>query len=351
MEIVQIVPRLPPEFCGVGDYARLLTGAMMPLGIQTRFLVGDPAWRGETTLDGCEIEVLGERTSKALQQELEATDCSQVFLHYVGYGYEPYGTPQWLLEGLQSWRASNPSRRLTTMFHESYASGLPWTRAFWSSGQQKRIAAGVAQLSDGCRTNMNYIARRLEKLAPRHQNRVEVAPVFSTVGEPAIISPLCERKPQMALFGSAAWRRQAYFEHREELLRACEKLGLESIIDIGKPFEGEVDLPLPLMRAGALPAPEVSRLLGESRAGFLTYPERFFGKSTIFAAYCAHGMVPICAGSRQNNEDGLEVGTHFWRSRNTIPSEAQVVADAAGEWYDQHSLAMQAADSAKSLTS
>jgi hypothetical protein len=68
----------------------------------------------------------------------------------------------------------------------------------------------------------------------------------------------------------------------------------------------------------------VSRLLLDSFAGFLAYPSAFLGKSTIFAAYCAHGLLPVQPGEKAE------------------PGVAQERATSAREWYLRHSLARQA---------
>ena len=46
--LVQIVPILPPAISGVGDNAALLAEALRSAhGVETRFIVGDPAWRDQ----------------------------------------------------------------------------------------------------------------------------------------------------------------------------------------------------------------------------------------------------------------------------------------------------------------
>ena len=61
---------------------------------------------------------------------------------------------------------------------------------------------------------------------------------------------------------------------------------------------------VPVRRLGVLPAAEVGELLGSSLAGFVAYPAYFLPKSTIFAAYCAHGMLPVQAWGRRSLHGG-----------------------------------------------
>ncbi len=71
---------------------------------------------------------------------------------------------------------------------------------------------------------------------------------------------------------------------------------------MGPPLEGTEETVggIPVRRHGVLPAAEVSRLLLGSLAGFVAYPAYFLPKSTIFAAYCAHGVLPVQAWRRRS---------------------------------------------------
>jgi hypothetical protein len=45
MEVIQIVPALPPAINGLGDYASLLAKELWEAhNIRSRFVVGDPRW-------------------------------------------------------------------------------------------------------------------------------------------------------------------------------------------------------------------------------------------------------------------------------------------------------------------
>jgi hypothetical protein len=80
----------------------------------------------------------------------------------------------------------------------------------------------------------------------------------------------------------------------------------------------------------------VSELLAGSLAGFVGYPAPFLAKSTIFAAYCAHRVLPICAWSRSRNGEPVPP---FWTPRegeDVIPGHLQALADRAHTWYGGH---------------
>jgi hypothetical protein len=315
VQIVQIVPEIPPAIGGVTGYAEVLAGALAgQAGIESRFI--------SPHAGGLERELAGAGT---------------LLLHYANYGYERRGCPAELVAGLEAWKAGGEGRRLVTVFHEVYASGPPWRSSFWLSPRQRRLAARLAALSDGLLTTLGLYAGLLERLVPGV--RVTVSPVFSTVGEPAG-EEAGPRPPAMAVFGGAGARARAYGEALPDLAAACRALGIEEILDIGPAGWPDSGAPprvagLPVRRMGTLPAAGVSRHLLAARAGFLAYPPGFLAKSTIFAAYCAHGLAPVCAWK---GKGGGTADAPLWRAAG--PGVQQVAAAARG-WYRDHALSRQ----------
>lgn len=313
--VVQIVPELPPTIGGVTGYAEALAGALAAqAGVESRFV--------SPVSGGLERELAGAGT---------------LLLHYANYGYERRGCPAELVAGLEAWKGGGAGRRLVTVFHEVYASGPPWRSSFWLSPRQRRLASRLATSSDALLTTLGLYAGLLARLAPGV--RVTVAPVFSTVGEPAG-DEVGTRPPVMAVFGGAGARGRAYGEALPELAAACRALAVEEILDIGPNIGPDADAPalvagLPVRRLGTLPAAEVSRQLLAARAGFLAYPPGFLAKSTIFAAYCAHGLAPVCAWKGRG---GGTAEAPLWRAAG--PGVEEVAAAARG-WYRGHALARQ----------
>jgi len=374
METIQIVFRLPPLIDGVGDYAFLLAKELRTShDVRTVFVVCDPQWiKQEIELDDFTVHQLKDRTAEELLRVLAQPGMpTTVLLQYVGYGYAKRGCPVWLTRGLHAWKGrrrlangkgmdfqistsdSSLDRRLVTMFHEIYAFGPPWRSAFWTSPLQRSIAKRLLDSSDRCRTNTKMHAAMLRKLSPRNAPQIPVLPVFSNVGEPEYLLPLRQRKRQMLVFGSAAWRRKVYSEQAEALSYACAALRMEKIVDVGEPVEINRNFGLKIEKMGQLPAAEVSRRLSESMFGFLTYFDGFLAKSGIFAAYCAHGVLPILAGSDGCDLDGIREGREFssaWRlQQNATDVDLQAVADNANMWYRNHSLKKTAANTVQLL--
>jgi hypothetical protein len=205
----------------------------------------------------------------------------------------------------------------------------------------------VATTSDSTATTLDLYAQLLKRLGTNADPAV--LPILSSVGEPRNPAPLRDRSRRLVVFGGAGARRRGY-ALGEPLRKACQALEIEEVLDIGPPVDR---LPsrgpgVPIRSTGALRTEEVGALLGESMAGFLVYPSEFLPKSTIFAAYCAHGMLPICASSRPQGPSAD--GPPYWRptgggasSARLNPDEAQVIADRALAWYQPHRAEMHAA--------
>jgi hypothetical protein len=133
------------------------------------------------------------------------------------------------------------------------------------------------------------------------------------------------------------------------LNRISHKLGIEELADVGKPIDSDITytIDVPVVTYGELPGSEISELLSDSIGGVIDYPAAMLGKSTIFAAYCSHRLIPIVAlyGDAQSAE-GLEVGSQYWPTnvateRLTL-NDGQRVADNALEWYQKHRLSVHA---------
>lgn len=339
MRVVQLVPTLPPPAEGVGSYALALAQALAEQrGIASRFLAGDPAWTGAEA-EGVPAAPVTARRASALAADLTAAaeGAAAVLVHYVNYAYQRRGCPAWLVLGLERWRAGAPGRRLVTMFHEVYATGLPWQSSFWLMPVQRRLARRLLAASDAAVTSLALYVRRLGG------GEVPVWPVFSTVGEPATLPGPGERAPRLVVFGGRGTRRRAWTARRADLAAACRELGIEEVCDVGPPLEvptagSEVD-GVPVRRLGLLPGAEVSALFAEARAGFLAYPPDFLAKSTIFAAYCAHGLVPVCAWSPPLPLRETGMTELYWRPG--AARDPREVATAARKWYEGHSLSRQ----------
>ena len=194
---------------------------------------------------------------------------------------------------------------------------------------------------------------RLADFAPRHAGKIPVMPVFSTMGEPEDLRPFAQREPWLVLFGGGAWTSAAVSTNTEVLDRICTALGCDRIIAIGPRAKNEWPGRTAFDETGVLPASEVSAVLRRARAGYLAYFPGYLGKSSIFGAYCAHGLVPVFPEHNPSERDAVIQGTHYLTTSDLMddssPERLASVATAAHRWYEDHTLAKTSAVVAQTL--
>ena len=344
MDLVQIVPTLPPAVSGVGDYTMLLARELLARhGVGTRFIVaGDPRWNSPNAVAPFPAGVVAAHSTDSLRTLL--VGAGVVLLHYVPYGYANRGCPFWLVDAVERWkRTVGPSSRLLLFFHEVYASGPPWSSAFWAHPIQRRLAARLARVANARRITTSISRRELySTLSRKEELPTTISPVFSTLGEPDDPPSSAGRERQIVVFGSRPVR-EAVYTHAVALEAFCARHNIGRVVDVGAPIHGGVRLGgrLEVHETGVLPAAEARALFARSLAGYFTYPAPYLGKSTIFAAYCAHRMVPVTFVGNIDAEDGLRAGEHFLAGLGDgAPFDA--VADAAHAWYRTHCLQVHA---------
>jgi hypothetical protein len=172
---------------------------------------------------------------------------------------------------------------------------------------------------------------------------ITVLPVFSNLGACEEFLPFERRQATMLVLGQPRSRANAYGRFEAGLARAVKMLGVEQVYDVGSPVEScpkEIG-GCPVSELGWRPTEEISRLLSQSRFGFVAYTAEGQAKSGIMAAVCAHGAVPVLAGKKSAVADGLILGMNCWSSEAggaLSPGEAQRIGMGAHAWYEGHTL-------------
>ena len=349
--ILSIVPRLPPAVDGVGDYAFLLAEALAAQHhLSTQFIACDPLQLVAVSLEPSPIQLL-QRSSALLSATLDRLpDADTLLLHYVGYGYAKRGCPLWLVDAISKWRQAKASRTLIVMFHEVYASSYqPWNSQFWTSPIQQKIARDLNDCADLVLTSTQIYADKIAKLSPQHHGKIQVLPIFSTIGECDGLKPLAARRPYLVTFGNTRFRKAIYTDSLAQLTTICQQLEIAEIYDIGN-NSAEIVKPVPQVEVhamGVIPAAEITSIFRMARVGFLNYPTAYLAKSTIFAAFASHKLLPVF--DRQNiesNRDGIVSDRHYWSLQNSEDridlDTAQAIADRAHQWYADHNIAQTA---------
>jgi hypothetical protein len=348
--VIQIVPRRTNQPDGIGDYAtHLAEGMLQRAGANSIFVSGTPARVEPPRADRWRTDPVQGRTAHGLAKQLSelcrGRAATAVVVHVSGYGYEKRGVPYWLLQGLRIWRRTHPNCRLFGIFHELFATGRIWNSSFWLSRAQKNITRGIWEICDGGVATTNSYFDQLAAWRPHMRNCLKTMPVFSNVGEPSVVVPTDERALNLAVFGQSGVESDLYSGQQYEISASVAKsFCIQKIIDIGaRTGAGPRQLgSVPIMALGQLQASGVGQHLMSCRFGLLNYDVARLEKSGVFAAYAAHGVIPVCIGSQANPPPGLKEGRHFIRwPLKTLPDSSAMQKDLF-EWYNGHSIAKHA---------
>jgi hypothetical protein len=351
--LIQVVARRSAAPDGVTNYALALARALRAYrGANSVFLSGTPSVDAMPVEDEWKTVCVPKRKARMLAdivQLLSAeTNACAVVLHFSGYGYQKRGVPVWLVRGLRLWSRRAGRVPLLTMFHELYATGRPNQSAFWLSPLQKQIARSILNLSSVAITPTNLGFKLLSELREEDATKITAMPVFSNVGEPGCGCAPCARTAAAVVFGLAGVEDGIYGIYRSEIERIISGLAIEKIFDVG-PRLSSMPRTLagaPVISKGVLPQDAVSELLQCARFGLVACPIDWIGKSSVFAAYAAHGVVPIVLSDKEGAFDGLQPARHFLDGlRLGTGASAQDLASMQRNlfsWYTSHSLKVQA---------
>jgi len=146
----------------------------------------------------------------------------------------------------------------------------------------------------------------------------------------------------MAVFGSARSRAGSYLR-RKALEEFIERHGVGEILDIGPPMESTVQARLrglPIRFLGSLSASAVSARLQSARFGIFTTPWGVASKSGVFAAYQAHGVVPVSThdlpDANYQGEPGPVLNRDFIRLSEAEPLWDRQLAELSGAIHSRY---------------
>jgi hypothetical protein len=346
MDIICIVPRLPPIIDGVGDYTLTLAKKLRSsFGVNTIFLAIDLNFDFSSNIEGFIVRMIESQSSVGLVGSLRklSQNISAIIVQYANYGYDRWGCPFWLIKGLREWKKESRNIKLLTMFHELHNnnSSPPWKHNFWAVPQQKKLAFQLADISDFVVTNCARYKEKIQEVVCGKE--IKVLPVFSNIAEIESFGGLKDRERHLVVFGQQ--RRSAVYKYSLDVLtEICQVFSIETIIDIG-PMD-RVELPkmnIPIISLGECSAERVSEVLLNSWIGFLNYVNDPLTKSGVFASYCTHGLIPIVHQVEVASSDGLISGDHYWNLDiepidETLLGRSAEIASLAHSWYQQHSV-------------
>lgn len=346
--LIQVVPWLRPGRCGISDHGIALAKELQAgFGVATDFVALNAC-----SPDHLPFPVLQSEPENLLERcdSLSKGRPGAILVHLSGYGYSPDGVPARLAAALERVKASGRFR-IAVYFHELFAVGPPWKSAFWHSRRQQRAVREIAGLCDLLVTNTRHHADWLEQqLGHSSGILLRRLPVFSTVGEAFEPASVARRSPAMAVFGLPGTRQSAY-KQLDALGDMLQEIGIRQFLDIGPAFDTPLEVRgVAVKRMGELPVAEFPALLSSSMFGFVHHPSFCLAKSSIFASYCAQGVIPVIAEAFRGEVDGLTDGLQLVSPRTAASARAagwEACSRAAWSWYMPHRVRRHAEEYAK----
>ncbi|MEP6685894.1 MAG: hypothetical protein ABJB22_03880 [Verrucomicrobiota bacterium] len=345
--ILQIVPRAPGSHDGVGDYALTLAKQLMTHhGRKTVFAMAERPAVSEIE----DFEILSPL--EAIDDErCRDRGIEAIILHYVNYGYQDRGVPLSLPPLLRKLRRACGGP-FVTVFHEIHASGPPWKSAFWLRPLQIRIAREIAEISATCVVSSETTRDQLHRIAP--QARIVVHPVISNFGEPDLSPPQFAGRDQhrWAICGGTHLVERSLRSFLRRVPSIPGRFSPRDLFVFGGKESAIVRKTLDKIakiKCHYSPQVEVSLatgILSFCAFGWIDYfdranvPTAAILKSTTFAAYCAHGVIPVFpeAGSEiALDGDRLPSPCYVAQDRTDLPaeSEREKISHEIYTWYQR----------------
>jgi hypothetical protein len=299
--LIQIVSGFLPDVDGMGDFSRRLAEELWrQKQIRSSIVVYRRPCQGGVVPESDAYQVSypdaaePENCYKHIFKLLGSSASQPVLLHWGPYAYTSNGLPSPFADMIEN---LSQRVRLLTLFHETWAHGWPWKRAFWTARNQRAAVEQILQSSAAAFTSSEFFQRRLDSF---HVGHVPIARlrIFSNIGEIINPKPLQQRTRRLVVFGQKNTREALYRNHAKRLQTAIRNLGLKSILDVGSGHSSLIPDHLgdiPVERAGYLSEAHLSELLSDSVGGALQYGSEVWEKSGVLATYQSHGMVPILA--------------------------------------------------------
>ena len=281
----------------------------------------------------CAGTSLDDRPRLTCEKMLQSKgNAKSLIVHCSIYEYAHRGLSSWLPEVLEQFALAAPEIPMIMFFHETYAFGPPWRSAFWLCHAQKAIIARLAKLASFIVTNTDHHAKTIAAMID-NSTPIQVLGTPSTIGEPSELSRFEARDAAAIVFGSLGTRQRVY-----NVLGSGESmfssLGVTEILDVGFGDPEFERTEAPIRRLGLLEAREVSELMLRVRYGLIEYPVYQMAKSSVVAAYFAHGNTVINVSRNVRSSDGLIAGQHFLLTGdgNEYSIEEQAVIARSGSY-------------------
>ncbi len=316
--VAHIVPTVPPEFNGLGDYCYQLWKHWPEPKPEWHVLATRiPEGAREHWPEARLIEF--QCNAESLLASLRESGAQQVVLHYVPHAYHPKGIPQWLPRALTDWKQAD-NAQLSVVFHELYATAPLWRITGWLTPTAKAILRKVVSLTNKWSTSTSLYFDQLVNVGGASPTDGLLLPVGPNI-EPDNFDQATQIKGRFVVFGSASTRSLALRLH-ESLLRNVKESGkITSLLFVGsrpsteqrkETFDYLTQLGLIglLEEHYDLSIKDASTCLSSGEYALMATDIPRKGKSGVYASCKAHGLKCIFPGETQIevltcNEDPL----------------------------------------------
>jgi hypothetical protein len=348
--ILQIVPGLPPDPNGIGDYAFTLATTLQERhSIDTEFLVTNSGIRHSTTEEAGGFLANRVPLKMISDTRRDGTDHRCVILHYVGYGFQKRGLPFELWKFIKRLKTQRPRPKIIVFFHELWASGPPWSSVFYLSWLQRWIDLEIAQAADVVMTSTSVMQDMLRAVLKEEVIRQPISGVFKDIAP--VPSPKASRS--LIIFGLEHTRTRSFDVHKD-LIRDLWESGRVAKLVVAGIDAGTSDTERASFESASgglpiqwLPSPSLNVLrasLAEASMLLSYYPADFLTKSasamTAFSCGC-----PVVVAKRGASPP-LREGVHYLAREQSEGSTGcflrsnsdEFICDVgrrALEWYTQ----------------
>lgn len=303
--VAHIVPTVPPEFNGLGDYCYYVCKYWPEPKpewhiLTTRIPEGAQAAWPEANFHRF------ERTRAGLSRALVEIGADLVVLHYVPHAYQPKGVPFWLPSALSDWKKQSQGR-LIVVFHELFATAPLWRITGWLTPFAKAVLRGVVRQADNWTTSTEVYFRQLQIIGRAKPALGRLIPVGPNIEVIPNADTIPRHRGKFILFGTARTRSLAVKRHSDLLRSAVISGKARSISLIGsRPTEpARTTLLAGLRDLGFqdnieehydLPADEVSEQLLTGEIALMATDAPFRNKSGAYAACRVHDLLCVFPG-------------------------------------------------------
>jgi hypothetical protein len=226
--------------------------------------------------------------------------------------------------------------------HEMPAPMPVTSRHFWLGLLNTRIIRRLAAIADVVATNTDNHARQLRQFANRP---VEVVAIGANIESSEIAPTDARQRGEFVVFGLSFGRLQtleAFDAHVRRWIASGRLTQLHLIGPGGDKFSAEADRliagwtnPAVVVRHGALPSAEVSRLLTRAEFALTNVTAETWSKSGAFMACAAHGCAVVRTGPRA--EAAPLADTFVPEEVGSVSAaEVQQRTSALAAWYNEN---------------